>query len=37
MLSVDEENDTGRRSYAKAGWLDLGTRGKGRVGLTGLA
>ena len=32
MLSVDEENEAGRRSYAKAGWLDLGTREKGRIG-----
>ncbi|MGA3249646.1 MAG: GNAT family N-acetyltransferase [Paraburkholderia sp.] len=32
MLSVDEENETGRRSYAKAGWLDLGTRDTGRIG-----
>jgi ribosomal protein S18 acetylase RimI-like enzyme len=32
MLSVDEENEAGRRSYAKAGWVDLGTRDKGRIG-----
>jgi RimJ/RimL family protein N-acetyltransferase len=32
MLSVDEENEVGRRSYAKAGWVDLGTREKGRIG-----
>jgi ribosomal protein S18 acetylase RimI-like enzyme len=32
MLSVDEGNEAGRRSYAKAGWLDLGTREKGRIG-----
>jgi ribosomal protein S18 acetylase RimI-like enzyme len=32
MLSVDEENEAGRRSYTKAGWLDLGTRDKGRIG-----
>jgi len=32
MLSVDEENNAGRRSYAKAGWIDLGTRDKGRIG-----
>jgi RimJ/RimL family protein N-acetyltransferase len=32
MLSVDEENEAARRSYAKAGWVDLGTRDKGRIG-----
>ncbi|WP_322012608.1 GNAT family N-acetyltransferase [Paraburkholderia sp. J12] len=32
MLSVDEENEVGRRSYAKAGWVDSGTRDKGRIG-----
>jgi RimJ/RimL family protein N-acetyltransferase len=32
MLSVDEENVAGRRSYTKAGWSDLGTRDKGRIG-----
>lgn len=32
MLSVDEANEAGRRSYAKAGWVDLGTRDKGRIG-----
>ncbi|MBC8732166.1 GNAT family N-acetyltransferase [Paraburkholderia sp. UCT2] len=32
MLSVDEENETGRRSYAKAGWVDLGTRDKEESG-----
>ena len=32
MLSVDEENEPGRRSYAKAGWTDLGLRDEGRIG-----
>jgi RimJ/RimL family protein N-acetyltransferase len=32
MLSVDEENEARRRSYTKAGWVDLGTRDKGRIG-----
>ncbi len=32
MLSVDEQNDAARRSYAKAGWLDTGAREVGRIG-----
>lgn len=32
MLSVDEENEPGLRSYSKAGWSDLGLRDKGRIG-----
>jgi len=32
VLSVDEENTAAMRSYAKAGWVDQGTRVQGRIG-----
>jgi GNAT superfamily N-acetyltransferase len=32
MLSVDEDNEAARRAYGKAGWLDTGTRDRGRIG-----
>lgn len=32
ILSVDEENHAARSAYAKAGFLDLGKRDKGRIG-----
>jgi len=32
VLSVDEENTAAIRSYAKAGWVDQGTRIQGRIG-----
>lgn len=31
MLAVDEANEAGRRSYAKAGWVDLGIRDERRI------
>jgi RimJ/RimL family protein N-acetyltransferase len=31
-LSVDEENQSARSAYAKAGFVDLGTREQGRIG-----
>jgi RimJ/RimL family protein N-acetyltransferase len=31
-LSVDEENHSARRAYARAGFMDLGKREQGRIG-----